>query len=222
MESEIILHDALADPERLTPRAYPILVSVDPRGEYPDTVETEGDARDALARYVETGGALILYSRGGALKTAVIRVGSRYLRTTRDRGLAEALGLRIVHPEDRKPPGIAPLDRLPDRTGSYRFERNGAVPPGLAGLPRSIDAAPMLYSAYYPMTDESGEAEEVYRLVDETGAAYGPTLTIVPRSRGRIVVIDHTLWNSNIDGQPFHRAVLPTLMAWTVIEEPAP
>jgi hypothetical protein len=70
----------LADPARLTPRAFPVAVLADADGGYLESLEHEGDARSTLLAYVEAGGTLLVYSRRGAMHTPIRAVESRLER----------------------------------------------------------------------------------------------------------------------------------------------
>src|SRR5690606_38138959 len=57
--------ESTARPDQFTARNYPVVVSIDPLGEYLHTLHESADAAQAMRRYVEEGGVLIALSRGG-------------------------------------------------------------------------------------------------------------------------------------------------------------
>jgi hypothetical protein len=66
------------------------------------------------------------------------------------------------------------------------------------------------------MVSTQGAASVIYEIRDETGMAYGPALSLVPKGRGTLVIIDHLLWNSRPDGEPFSERILPALLRWAL------
>lgn len=215
LESAMLPQEDLIDAARLTPDRYSVIASVDPLGEYPDTLAADGDARAALERYVDQGGVLLLFSRGGALRTAVVSSQGRFMRTLREGdGLADRFGLETVHPGTKSARAHGPFDHPPNQAAGLVFERAIAPPAGLEALPSRLEPAPMLSAPFYPMIDTAAQAHVVYEIIDEAGRRYGPALSVVRRGNGRIVVIDHLLWRAQFDGEDFTRAALPVILAW--------
>lgn len=213
----------LSDPARLTPQRYPVLVSVDPAGEYPHTVLTEGDARQALTQYLESGGVLIVLSRGGAFRTALIASEGGFRRSAdevQDPSMASLLNVRTVHPDEVAGETVRAFNHPPNRPEAIVFERRPDVPELLQGLPRSVTLNPMLSARFYPMVSPAGRV--VYELRDGSGQSFGPALSLIPKGKGTLVVIDHLLWNSHPDGFAFSSRVLPTLLRWGLELSPQP
>ncbi|MCH8333231.1 hypothetical protein IIC65_04805, partial [Candidatus Sumerlaeota bacterium] len=123
LESVILSQAELARPGGWSPRLYPVVVSVDPRGEYFHTLAEEGDAASALEKYVQRGGTLLLVSNGGALRTAVIGVPGGFIRKTLEDGLAQRLRLRTIEPDGAIPAGIMPFDRPPNQTAPLLIQK---------------------------------------------------------------------------------------------------
>ncbi|MCL5270091.1 MAG: hypothetical protein M1457_05985 [bacterium] len=215
--------DAWADPARLTPASYPVVVSVDPVGEYLETLGQPGDAAGTLASYVRNGGRLIVLSRGGAFRTAV----RNDLGTFRRQGGAPDPGASFaarqwavltIRPADPQPRGIKAFDHPPNTAEEFFFQRQGLLPEGLHGLPRRIPMASMISAPFFPMIGRDGQGTVVYSLTDTNGAAYGPALSLLPAGKGYVVVIDHLLWDSGAEDTPFSDIVLPLLLRWAMAE----
>lgn len=199
----------------LSAKSYPVVISVDPLGEYPDTLAQDGDARKSLDRFVRAGGALVLFSRGGALRTAVVSNQGRFIRTVREgEGLAKDLELRTLQPSAKPPDPFHPFDRPPNEVGGIHFERTAASPHGLESLPASFELSAMPSAPFYPMADKQGAMQQLYILKNGGNLQFGPGLTLIARGTGVIIIIDHLMWFSTTDGQPFSRTVLPMIFTW--------
>jgi hypothetical protein len=94
------------------------------------------------------------------------------------------------------------------------------MPAGLRSLPPRIDVPDRLEAPFYPLRVSKGDGVVLYRLVSETRAEFGPSLVIVPRGRGRIIVVDHFLWHSSIEGREFTHVILPRLVNWAFERHP--
>ncbi len=213
--------EQLADAGRLTPERYPVLVGVDPLGEYLHTLRTPGDAQEALVRYLEAGGNLVVLARGGVFRTALRVEGGQIRRGPAELtppSLAEALGLRRLQPgENRLGVGAEAFHRPPNHGHQFFFERAQQVPVGLFGLPGRVRLASLAQAPYYPMVTDAGMAHVLYDLRDESGRVYGPALQVITHGRGRVVLINHLLWESELDGVPFHEHALPKLLGWALM-----
>jgi len=212
-DSILLSEDSLTNPSSLSPSSFPILASIDPVGEYLDSMNEQGDVRKLLVAYVESGGCLLLYSRGGALRTAVLNAPGGFLRSPRPEGLARQFEFKTFHPGDESPSGIIPFDRPSSEAGLLTFDRSDVLPENFPGLPKSISLASMLLAPFYPMVDVGGHGKTIYRLRG-SDKDFGPALTLTPRGKGKIVVIDHLLWHSKVDDEPFTTAVLPSILRW--------
>jgi len=208
----------LTDAEGFLPARYPVLVIVDPLGEYPETLGQEGDAQAALHAHVRSGGALLLYSRGGALRTAVRSHQGRFLRSPAEGGLARLLSLETLHPAGRLPSGEAPFDRPPNLALALQFQRAGGLPDPLLGLPETIDLPALAAAPFYPMVEALRRGSVIYQLRDDSGRRYGPGLSVIPAVGGKVIIIDHLLWHSVVDEEPFTRIVLPRILSWAALE----
>ncbi|HPK03683.1 MAG TPA: hypothetical protein PLS90_14640 [Candidatus Sumerlaeota bacterium] len=218
-DSVEISADVLASTALLTPAQYPVLVSVDPLGEYLHTLTESGDAVDALLQYLDRGGVLIALSRGGAFRSAVRRGSTGLTRTPTELvqpSLSEQLGIRSVRPTDADAGGVISFAHPPNGLQPIHFQRTGQLMEGLEGLPRHVTLAPMMSAPYFPMVGIEGQARVIYELVEEGGAIYGPALSVVPRGQGFLVLIDHLLWESRPDGRPFEKTILPILLQWAL------
>ena len=202
----------------LTPIQYPVIASVDPRGEYLETVEEEGDVGANLARYVEQGGVLLLFSRGGALRTPIISSGEKFYRARPEGGLSARLGLRTIHPGEGESTRVDPFDRPPNSTLALSMELADPAPAGLSAMPKRLQPRPMLNAVFYPMMGARGELEWIYTLANEEGRVFGPVLSRLRYGRGHVICIDHLVWYSQFEGEPFTREILPLVLAWSVRE----
>lgn len=217
-ESELPL-ETLADPSQLTPENVPVIISVDPLGEYLHTHEASGDAQAALVSYLEQGGILIALSRGGAFRSAVMNGEGRFQRTHAELlepSLRELLQIEALRPTGAARADVTPFDHPPNRAGQIYFQRTGQLPQGLKGLPRRIHLSPMLSAPFYPMVPLQGQGQVIYTLSDDADVHYGPALSLVPKGRGTVVLIDHLLWESQPHGRPFTENVLPALLRWAL------
>jgi hypothetical protein len=211
----------LIDPRQFTPKNYPVVVSVDPAGEYPHTLEKPGDGQAALVRYLERGGVLVALSHGGAFRAALIRAGDG-LRRSADEvqtpRLLDLLGLATVRPREKPIKDFAAqaFDHPPNEPREIFFERASEAPRELQGLPRHVPLVPMHKARFYPMVSTQQAATVIYQLKDETGEVYGPALSLVPKGRGTLVIIDHLLWHSRPDEQPFADRILPAVLRWAL------
>jgi hypothetical protein len=198
---------------------YPVLMYIDPIGEYMHTRDEEGDVKDALIEYIYGGGTLIVLSRGGAFRTAVIRKSDRLARKPSNmvaQPLHEKLRIINCQPFRRNMEKIRPFDSPPNLGHSFHFQRSSRLPAGLSGLPRRIMMSPMLSAPFYPMTSSEGDGTMIYSLEDDSGSQFGPSLTILQRGRGHLVLIDHLIWDSKINGRPFSERILPVILHWAL------
>ena len=215
-EGENLGFDTISDPAQLRPQIWPVLVSIDPLGEYLHTFKEEADARNALAQYVEDGGIVIALSRGGAFRTAVKNTGERMARIGTEPPLAEALGLTIVRPSGPAVAGVTAFDHPPNSIQPIFFQRGSRMPQGLLDLPRRIPLAPMVSAPYFPMVEQTGAGTVIYSMSDEGGLVQGPVLMLAVKGRGTVMVVDHLLWDSRPDDRPFAESILPSLLRWAL------
>jgi hypothetical protein len=204
--------DDLVDPAAMTAARFPVLVTVDPLGEFPDTVRRDGDARAALVNYVRSGGALVVYSRGGALRTAVIAGEGRFIRSFSRPSLASDFGLDALMPADASA-DVRPFDRPPNDRPGLAFQLAPDAPAVLKSLPPRVELEPMPSAQFYPLIAERGR-RTLYALTSADGTKWGPGLSIAPFGEGAVIIIDHLLWAGEVDGEPFTRAALPLLLLW--------
>jgi hypothetical protein len=222
VEVELLELAALVEPQKLDPVRFPVLVSVDPVGEFPHTLARPGDGQDALVGYIERGGVMVVLSRGGAFRTALIQSEKGLLRSAdevRDPSMLARLGLATIRPGENSPRGALvakAFNHPPNALQEIFFQRSSEAPEELLGLPRRILIDPTLSARFYPMVSTQGAASVIYEIRDETGMAYGPALSLVPKGRGTLVIIDHLLWNSRPDGEPFSERILPALLRWAL------
>lgn len=215
LSCSVVPQPMMTDSVRLSPEVFPILACLDPLGEYLDSLESEGDVRTVLRQYVERGGTLLLFSRGGALRTAVRTSPDGMVREPSTDGLARDLGLRIALPGDPVPPGFSPFDRPPNQLAPLEFSRALAFASDLTELPASIDLGCQMLAPFYPMVSTASQEEAtIYELRMQDGTRFGPALQAAPAGQGRVLIVDHLLWSSRADGQPFETAVLPVLLKW--------
>jgi hypothetical protein len=206
----------LADPERLTPRAYPVAVLADADGGYLDSLEREGDARDALVAYLESGGILVVYARRGALLTAIRAVESRLERHAPVQGpsLARILNLAVLSPTDTDGRPESPFDAPPNLPVALLMKRAASVPPGLGALPSTVDVPPLERADFHPVVATDRAHETIYELTTDSGKTFGPAMILARRGAGRIVVVDRLLWEAQVEGRPFRQVALPQILAW--------
>ncbi len=217
LECEFPLPGEIIDPTRLRVRNYPIVAIADENGGYPDSVESEGDARAAVREYVEGGGTLLVYARRGALKLPGRWVGTKEeAEATVNVGLLEELNLSFAQPEIVSEGPQRAFDHPPNNAFGFSFERSATMPDGLLSLPPRIDAPDQISAPYYPIVLGKDDGVVLYRFVSDSGIDFGPALTIVSRGKGRVVVIDHSLWNARIEGRAFTKVVLPRLLNWII------
>ncbi len=222
-ESVSLAVDDLLDPARLDPLRYPVTVYLDPVGEYLHTYAAPADAREALASYVDRGGTLVTLSRGGAFRTAVRAERGAFRRSPAELVppiLTDAFSLRTLHPSDAGAAAVIPFNHPPNTGRPLAFQRASQVPDGLMGMTRRIPLRSMISAPFYPMVAADNAATALYELRDADGTPYGPALQIIPRGRGMLVIIDHLLWESEIDGLPFTTLELPTLLSWSLRPPP--
>lgn len=222
VQTRDVHHELLAAPDALTPEAWPVLISVDPLGEYLHTLNAEGDARDTILQYLNRGGVLIALSRGGALRSAIrTQPGAQLLRSPLRPSLAELLGLSTVYPDQSAASSVDAFQHPPNTAASLFFQLDGPLALVLQGLPRRINLGAMDTAPFYPMVASQGQGRTVYSLQNSEGKTFGPALTYVGYGSGHIIIIDQLLWESTIDDRPFSERVLPLILLWaaqTVLE----
>lgn len=199
------------------PGDYPVIVSVDPLGEYPHTLIDPGDAQEALVDYIEAGGVLVVLSRGGALRTAVKQREGRLTRGPAELqkpSISEALAVETIRPTDEAGTDIEAFNHPPNTGEPVFFQRGQRLPQGLLGLPRQVTLASTLNPRFYPMVPREGQATVVYELRNSHGEVYGPALSLIARGQGMLVVIDHLLWQSRPEDRPFEERILPGVLRW--------
>ena len=84
-------------------------------------------------------------------------------------------------------------------------------------LPNFIFPPSLRRAPFYPVLSNAPRQEVVYELTGERGRSLGPAMTISYFGQGRVLVIDHLLWKSRVEGRPFARATLPTIIAWAAL-----
>lgn len=216
LESELPSVETLAHAGRLNPLAFPVAVAIDPQGRYLDTLEHEGDAREALSSYVAEGGTLIVYAERGALSTSVLRLGSRFTERKNESALAKAIGIRTLEPGTADRGAIA-FTRPPAKPRGLQFTRTRNVPTGLEGLPSFVFMPSLGSAPFMPVLSDAPGTRVLYELTTESGDSFGPAMTLIPHGKGRIIVIDHLLWKSSVEGSPFVRVILPLVIAWSAM-----
>ncbi len=211
--------ETLADTAQLNPARLPVLVNIDPVGEYLHTLGSTADAQNALLRYVEEGGRLIVLARGGAFRTTVLKDGGQMRRTPADMtrpNLLDQIGAKVSRPPAAAGAAIVPFNHPPNDGRTIFFQRSSQLPhKELFGLERRVQLGSMVSAPFYPMVASSG-AITLYDLRDENSRIFGPALQIIPKGRGFVVVIDHLLWESEIDDVPFSESELPKLLRWAL------
>lgn len=209
----------LADPAQLNPARLPVLVYIDPVGEYLHTLNATADAQNALLQYIDQGGRLIVLARGGAFRTTVLKDGANMRRTPADMtrpNLLDQIGAKVVRPPAAAGGAIVPFNHPPNDGRTIFFQRSGQLPhKELFGLERRIQLGSMVSAPFYPMVASSG-AIALYDLRDESSRIFGPAMQIVPKGRGSVIVIDHLLWESEIDDVPFSERELPKVLRWAL------
>lgn len=209
----------LVDTAQLNPALLPVLVYIDPVGEYVHTLGATADAQNALLQYVEQGGKLIVLARGGAFRTTVLKDGANMRRTPAEMtrpNLADSLGVKVVRPPVAAGGTIVAFNHPPNDGRTIFFQRSGQLPhKELFGLERRVQLGSMVSAPFYPMVASSG-AITLYDLRDESSRIYGPAMQIIPKGRGSVIVIDHLLWESEIDDVPFSERELPKLLRWAL------
>ena len=221
VKAEILTMENLIDPNRMDPKTQPVLVSVDPVGEYLHTLYEDGDAQKALVWWLDRGGIMVVLSRGGAFRTAVRQRDGRFVRTIAEPSLADRIDVETVRPTTGGAlagalGAVHPFDHPPNTSQHFFFQRTSRLPEGLYALPRRINLAPMISAPFFPMVGRHQQGSVLYYLADMDGGFYGPALTLLPKGRGWVVIVDHLLWESRPDGRPFSETVLPTLLQWTL------
>lgn len=218
-EADPLNLEAISDSTQLTPAKNPAVVYIDPVGEYVQTMNANADAQNALLNYVEQGGHLIVLARGGAFRTAVRNDAGAMLRTPADMtrpNLADALGLRTLRPASGGAAGVTPFNHPANTGRTLFFQRGSQMPQGLMGLERRVRLGSMPSAPFYPMVATGSGAILLYDLRDDSGAVFGPAMQIIPKGRGAVVVIDHLLWESEIDDIPFSERELPKILKWAL------
>ncbi len=219
MSSRTISAESLLATGGDSPRDHPVLIYIDPIGEFMHTRDGEGDVQRALIDYIFEGGVLIVLSRGGAFRTAVVNKGSRLARKPSHmimQPLNEKLRIITLQPGHHNPKIARAFDRPPNHGSSIYFQRTGRIPRALSGLPRRIMLSPMVSAPFYPMTSSEGDGTVIYSLEDDNGSRYGPSLTMLQRGRGHLVLIDHLIWDSKINERPFSERILPVILHWAL------
>ncbi|MEN6627548.1 MAG: hypothetical protein ABFD69_15095 [Candidatus Sumerlaeia bacterium] len=207
--------DDLARPDVLSPARLPAVVYIDPVGEYLHTLNTRGDAQQALLQYVTGGGRLIVLARGAAFRTTVRGENGQMRRAPADMtrpNLAQEFGVKFARPASSAAGGVEPFNHPPNDGRTIFFQRASQVPRDLLGLARQVQLRSMLSAPFYPMVATEPGAVPLYDLRDDSGRVFGPAMQIIPRGRGAIIVIDHLLWESEIDNTPFVERELPKLL----------
>ncbi len=217
LEFEFPLPGEIIDPTRLHVRNCPIVAIADENGGYPDSIEYEGDARTAIREYVEGGGTLLVYARRGALNLPGRWVGTEEeAKAVLNVGLLEELNLSFVQPDENSDSPQRAFHHPPNTASAFSFERSTSMPEGLRSLPPRIDAPDQVSAPYYPMVLGKDDGVVLYRYVSDTRTDFGPALTVNSRGKGRVIVIDHSLWNAKIEGRAFTKVVLPRLLDWAI------
>jgi hypothetical protein len=216
-----LLPMAMADPGALNPKRHPVLVMLDPAGEYLNTLKAPGDAQKTLQAYVEDGGVLVALSRGGAFRAALFGDATGYRHeadASLPNSLLAGLGLTILRPGDAPPAGVVAraFNHPPNHASELYFERASDIPRALLGLPGRVPVDPMPYARYCPMASATALGTTVYRLMDKNGQSYGSALSLIPKGRGMIVVVDQLLWNCRPKAQTIGERVLPIVLSWAL------
>lgn len=215
LPSEYPTPETMADPERLHVRNYPAVFIADAGGRYPDTIRAAADARAAILSYVETGGTLLVYSERGALIDPL-----RLQAPEDDSGEGETapllrdLGLHLLEPDARGEHKAEAFEHPPNLPVALHMKRHPSMPQGLRSLPQRVEAPDLDSAPFYPVLAEEGPEQDLYQLVNDAGSIFGPVMLAVRRGDGRVIVIDHLLWKSSVQGQAFSQVMLPHLLTW--------
>jgi hypothetical protein len=205
--------ETLANPEQLTPRRYPVLICVDPLGEYLATYSAENDAQQALLQYLEQGGKVLALSRGGVFRTAVRRSpAGQFARTLAQPGLLGPLGFTFLRNSDPAHPEAQPFEHPDNRIEQLYFQRGEGLAGPLLALPRRVPLGPLYSPTFFPLLPPAN-ATIAYSLISSSNTTYGPALSITPHGRGQLIIIDHLLWNSLFEDAPVAPRLLPALLA---------
>ena len=197
--SETLTPDRLIDPAYFTAQRFPAAVYAGGE-EYLHTVHTSGDAADALVRYVEEGGTLLLLSP--LPWPLYYAVGPDFHRPE---PLTERLGLPLKTAVETAPPEPLRVELAPQQTVLADVPATFPYPSGDPRL-RSIDRKRLPEGAKYT---------PIYTVRGQNGTDYGDAAGLIelPRGQGRILYVANILLRSKEQGPILLRAVTRFLIA---------
>ncbi|MCC6442825.1 MAG: hypothetical protein IT210_05135 [Armatimonadetes bacterium] len=191
--------EQLADPAFFNVRRFPAAVYAGGE-EYLHTVRSPGDAAEAVARYVQKGGTLLLLSPGPFPLYYANGPGFH-----RAEPLTDRLGVPIYNAIEAAPKDALTVQAIVGQTALPELPERFPFPPGDPRL-RSIDRSRLPQGAHYT---------PIYTVRGSSGKLYGDAggLVSLPGGKGRILYLWGGLLHDPENGPAVQQAALRFLMA---------
>ncbi len=203
----------------LTPDTFDLLVNVDGREHYYHTVKQKADGYKALKGYIEKGGNLLIMGAGVPFYYGHVRGEHRWLTTTQGEQIINDLGFDIIMPGEYNP-GVQSFE-LPEKPWaqlSFVLVTPQCAPPELQHMPAQIEFPLSADCRFRPV--EAGDLPEgdafypVYKLIDNTGRAYGTAMALIRRNSSTgspqyITYVCYQLAQAHAEGKRFFDYLLP-------------
>ncbi len=209
----------MVKPEALTPSNFSLLLNVDEKERYYNSVRRRDDGFAAIVRYVKDGGNLAHLAVATPFYFGFGAQQHRWVRITQGTQLNNALGMDILLPGDEQP-GAKPFELPDNENRMFHFVLNRESPYARY-LPEEVPLALTKDCRFRPVTGNSAPEgatfSPIYVLRDHAGTSYGTAMAVIhyPQetfSGGFGFYVSHLLLHSHFHDTPMIDYLLPRIV----------